>query len=108
MWLNDPDINVKRAALTAWAGYYDKTKDSMVLKNLYNIIKHDKYDVTIRVWALYSFMYVADAFDCPREKSEIFDLDELEDNKQLNKAIYWGKINRIMGQYVPGWPKQYG
>jgi hypothetical protein len=106
IWLNDPNENVKVAALNAWTGYYDGAKNPIILKNLYTIFRNEQYAIRIRVYALYGFMDVADAFSYLAEPSEILFLTELEDQKELNKAIDWGKMNRLMQQYVPGWKKK--
>ena len=105
IWLNDENSDVKAAALDAWAGYYSGTKDPFVLKILYNIFISEKYTVWIRVKALYGFMKVVDQFLPARERSDILDLNDLEDNKLVTKAIDWNKVKRIMKQYIPGWKK---
>jgi hypothetical protein len=105
IWLNDLNDDVKAIALNSWAEYYINTKNPIILKYLYNVFTSEKYSIRVRVYALYSFMDVADSFSHLGESSEILGLTELEDHNALTKAVDWGKINRLMQQYVPGWKK---
>jgi len=105
IWLNDPSEDVRRVALVAWARYHAFSKNPMVIKYLYNIFRSDKYSFDIRSCALSNFIHVADAQTYPREIMDILELGEIEDKKTFLASMDWGKINRIMDQYVPNWRK---
>ncbi len=104
IWLEDPDEEVKVAALSSWGTYYVATKDVWVLKILYNILKtKNKYSNRIKAHALDSFLDVADAMSSPSEGYEILALSELETSEEFNNAVNWPRLHEIMKIYVPGW-----
>lgn len=105
IWISDPDEDVKIAAISAWAGYYDFTSNADVLKKLYKIIQSHQNSVLIRIRAFFCLIYVAEKPQDMREGYEILELRELESNQELDKAINWDRIDEIMEKYVPGWKK---
>lgn len=105
IWLNDPSEDVRRVALVAWARYHAFSKNPIVLKHLYNIFRSEEYSNDIRAHALKKFMDVADEDYYPGEAIRILELGEIEDKKTFLASMDWGKINRIMDQYVPNWRK---
>jgi hypothetical protein len=105
IFLKDPDNDVKVAALNAWGSYYAETKDSEVLKILYDILRSDQYYIRIRRYA-YTLIYeVADAFTNRfYEINEILDIEGIiKSIEQFNASINWKRINKIMQDCVPGW-----
>lgn len=101
-WLNDPDDNVRYAALDEWSRCYSFSKDPKVLQYLYNIFHSDKYSSDIRMKALLNFMIVAEDIS-NIEVDDIFDLGEIKDSKLFLEAMnnrFFNKIEDIMKKYV--------
>jgi hypothetical protein len=102
IWLNDPDEEVKSAALVAWAGYYSRSKNPKMLKILYAILNSNKHPIRIRSWALSLLFTVSDTWV---NSMEAYDLkfDEIEDPQEFTKLVDWPRIHKVMEDYVPGW-----
>lgn len=102
IWLNDPDEEVRAAALVAWANYYSRSKNPNMLKTLYSILVSRGYSTLIRSWALNQFFYVSDGWLDGRVRYSAA-VDDVEDPDEFDKAVDWERVHRLMKQYVPGW-----
>jgi hypothetical protein len=103
IWLNDPDEDVKRAALNAWACYYIDTANVEVMKELYNIFISRDNPIELRTHALAALIDVAEAPADRREGYHILSLGDLEEHSELEEAIDWDRVRTLMKKYVPGW-----
>ena len=98
-WLNDPDDNVRVAALDEWGKCYAFSKDPIILKYLYNIFYSDRYSSNARMRALLNFIYIADEGISIKDFDDIFDLSEIKDSKLFLQAMnsrFSSEISKIM------------
>jgi hypothetical protein len=106
IWEQDPDEDVRRAALGAWGNYYSMTKNKDVLQKLYDILVSEEYSCRTRAWALEDFLHVSSHFERPGGGYDIFALGDLEDHEEFNKAVDWNRVSQIMTECVPGWEEK--
>lgn len=103
IWLNDPDKDVKAAALANWAGYYVNSKNPKVLKELYDIFISEEEPIKIRKKALVSLINVAGLCPDGYEQRRIFFNIKAETHEEFNQEVNWDLVNHIMKSHVPGW-----
>ncbi len=83
-------------------GYYSETKNANVLKKIYEILVSEEYSCEVRTWALRLLLDVSNSLIMLKDNYFIFDLNEIKDREEFDKAVDWERVNRVMKECVPG------